>query len=322
MSATPTAGHQTTLSYVHEDAGFNSSPNDTDNKPFGYDATLSTFDGSHNAVRVFDPNSREAARVVEQEFTGSFTVDFVLANPWFFQEVFGAASTSGSGPYTHEFGDGTGDAPTSMRIFQGDDSNGFERVLGGCIVTSADISFDVPGQITVSLSGAYADEPTTDITVTGQPTVQREPLMTHHATLDRDGTTLSLTQSVGLSIATNDALIYDLGSRTAVAHNPKQYEYDLDYTRIVENTNDLERFYGNDTTLQDQIDNTAAITITADNGKSGSAQNKVEWQLSDVFPADHSRSGVGDPAADIEDALTEIAPTVTVVAENDDSEAR
>jgi hypothetical protein len=127
---------------------------------------------------------------------------------------------------------------------------------------------------------------------------------------------------VRLSITTNDALIYDLGSRTAVAHNPKQYTYDLDYTRIVEDTTDVERFYGNDTTLSDTIDNTAAITITADNGKTGSAQNKVEWQLEDVFPTDHSRSGVGDPSADIEDALTEIAPTVTVVAENGDSEAR
>jgi len=322
MSATPTAGHQTTLSYVHEDAGFNSSPDDTDNKPFGYDATLSTFDGSHNAVRVFDPNSREAARVVEQEFAGSFTVDFTLANPWFFQAIFGEPSTSGSGPYTHTYGDGTGGAPTSLRLFQGDANSGFERVLGGCIVSSVDISFDVPGEITVSLSGAYADEPTTDISVTSQPTVQREPLMTHHATLDRDGTTLSLTQSLSLSIATNDALIYDLGNRRAVAHNPKQYTYDLDYTRIIEDTTDIERFYGNDTTLQDSIDNTAAITITADNQKSGSAQNKVEWQLADVFPTDHSRSGVGDPAAVIEDQLAEIAPTVTVVAENDASEAR
>jgi hypothetical protein len=322
MSATPTAGHQTTLSFLHEDNGFNSSPTDSDNKPFGYDATLSTLDGSHNAVRVFDPNDREAARIVEQEFSGSFTVDFTLANPWWFQEVFGSASTSGSGPYTHTFADGTGGEPTSMRILQGDQNAGFERVLTGCIVTDVDISFDVPGQITVSLSGAYADEPDSSISVSSQPTVQREPLMTHHAQLDRDGTTLDLIQSVGLSISTNDALIYGLGDRNAVAHNPKSLQYDLDYAEIVENADAVQRFYGNDTTLQEDIDNEAAITITADNGKTGSAQNKIEWKLTDVFPNEHSRSGVGDPDADIEDELSEISPTVTVVAENDDSSAR
>jgi hypothetical protein len=322
MSATPTAGHQTTLSFLHEDAGFNSAPTDSDNKPFGYDATLSTLDGSHNAVRVFDPNDREAARIIEEEFSGSFTVDFTLANPWFFQEIFGSASTSGSGPYTHTFADGTGGSPTSMRILQGDNNAGFERVLTGCIVTEATISFDVPGEITVSLSGAYADEPDSSISVTSQPTVQREPLYTHHAEMTRDGTTLELVQSVTVSISTGDALIYGLGDRNAVAHNPKALETDLDYARIKENSDDIQRFYGNDSTLQADIDNTADVVITADNGKSGSSLNKVEWQLDAAKPAEHSRSGVGDPSADIEDELSELPLTTTVVAENDASSAR
>jgi hypothetical protein len=138
----------------------------------------------------------------------------------------------------------------------------------------------------------------------------------------RDGTTLDFVQSVTLSISTNDALIYGLGDRNAVAHNPKSLQYDLDYARIKKNSDDVQRFYGNDSTLQEDIDNKASITITADNGKTGSALNKVEWQLTEVFPNEHSRSGVGDPDADIEDELSEISPTMTVVAENDDSSAR
>jgi len=322
MSATPTAGHQTTVSFLHEDAGFASTPNDDDNKPFGYDTTLSTLSGSHNAVRVYDPNSREAARIIEQEFSGSFTVDFTLANPWWFQEVFGSPDSTGTDPTTHTFADGTGGSPTSMQIIQGDNNAGFERVLNGCVVTDATISFDVPGTISVSLSGAYADEADSSITVQSQPTVEREPLMTHHAEMSRDGTTLELVQSVTVSIATGDAMIYALGDRNPVAHNPKALETTLDYARVKENSDDIQRFYGNDSTLQEDIDNSADVVITADNGKTGSALNKVEWQLNAAKPTDHSRSGVGDPSADIEDELSELPLTTTVVAENDTDPAR
>lgn len=317
-----TAGHQTTLSFLHEDAGYAATPNDSDNKPFGLDAQANDLNFSNNPTRFYEPNSREAAQVVEQEFAGSWTLDFTLANPWWLQAIFGSPNTSGSGPYTHTYGVGTGGSPTSMRIIQGDENVGFERVLTGCVVQTADITFDVPGDITVSLSGNYADEPESDISVSAQPTVQREPLMTHHAALDRDGTTLEFTQSVTVSLSTGDELIYGLGSRNAVGHNPKALETDLDYSRIRQNTDDLQRAYGNDSTLQDSIDNTAAITITADNGKTGSAYNFFEVQMSDVFPSEHSTDGVGDPSADIEDALTEISPTTTIVAENDASSAR
>jgi len=41
-----------------------------------------------------------------------------------------------------------------------------------------------------------------------------------------------------------------------------------------------------------------------------------------VFPDSVSRSGVGDPTADLEDELSEMAPTIKAVAENGTSEAR
>lgn len=317
----PAAGHQTTLSFLHEDDGFAQTPTDDDPKPFGYDATLSTFDGSHNAVRVFDPNSREAARVIEQEFSGSFTVDATLANPWWLQEIFGAPDTTGLDPSTHTYGANTGGEPTTMRIRQGNDGTGFRRILAGAVATDVTVDFNVPGEISLSITGAYADEPS-DATVESQPAVQREPLMTHHASMTRGGTTLELVQSVTVSIATNDAMIYDLGSRTPATNNPKALEYDLDYTKVVTSSDDVERFYGNDTTLQESIDNTADIVIDADNGKTGSALNRLSFELDDVFPGEHSRSGVGDPQADLEDQLSEISPTVTVIAENDDGDAR
>lgn len=322
MSSNATAGHQTTLSFLHEDNGFNSAPNDTDHKPFGYGATADTLDISHNPTRLAEPNDRRAKKVIEQEFSGSWSVSFDLTNPWWLQSIFGAPSASGSAPYTYTYGVGVGGSPTSVRIFKGDDGVGFERVLGGCIVTDASVQIDVPGTITVTLNGAFADEPDSSISVTDQPALQRDPLQTHETELSRDGSVLGLVQSATLDITTNDTLLYELGSRNAVTHNPKALDVDLSQTRIKTDVSDRERAYGNDSTLQDSIDNTVPITITADNGKSGSAYNFVEFQLADVFPSDFSETGIGDRNSDIEAELSEIPVDATVVAENDSSEAR
>lgn len=321
MSATPTAGHQTTLSFLHEDAGFNSAPNDSTHKPFGYGATADTLELSNNPIELLEPNDRRTADIIEREFSGSWSISFDLTNPYWAQAIYGPPSTSGSGPYTHTYGVGTGGQPTSMRIFKGDENVGFERVLGGCIINDASVEYEVPGTITVTLNGAYADEPDSSITVTDQPAVQRDPATTHETELTRDGTTLGLVQSASLDITTNDALIYELGSRTATAHNPKRIEFDLSVNRIKADTSDRNRGYGNDTTITDSVDNQVPIVITSDNGESGSAYNFFEWQLDDVFPSDFSETGIGDPETDIENELSEVPVDATFVAENDESSA-
>lgn len=325
------AGHHARLFYKWEDdsngdPNFAGTPNDSDNKPFGSDATLSTFEGSNNAVRQFNPNSRDAREVIERQFDGSWSVEFTLTNPWWLRSVIdNNVSTSGtSAPYTHTF---SGDVPYSMQITQQveDPSTDTERVLKGCVVASAEISVSGPGEGTVTLEGAYADESfTSGVTLTSQPTINEDPLHFGEATLDRAGSTISLVQSVSVSIENNTDLIYELGSRTAVDYSPKVRSVSVTYGDIVEDSDEVQRMYGSSgaTSPQSDVSNEEKLELIFDNGKTGSSKNLINVTLKNAFPDSYSRSGVGDPEADLEGTLSEIPTTPEVTAENSQSTAR
>jgi len=131
--ATPTiqTGANSTLVYYWEDGtdGFKGDPDDSTPKPFGKDSSLSAFEGSRNAVELFEPNSREVEQWIEQEFSGSWTADFVFSNPWWNRAALTTPSTTGSSaPYTHEF---DGEDPSSMQIVTGNTRSGEDWLLRG-----------------------------------------------------------------------------------------------------------------------------------------------------------------------------------------------
>ncbi|AGM11980.1 hypothetical protein DNAM5_121 [Haloarcula californiae tailed virus 1] len=322
------AGHEARVSYLWENDGSDNpdfatdSPSDSDNKPFGSDATMNTLEGSNNAVRVFDPNDREAREVIEQNFEGSWSVEFTLTNPWWLRGVihYDVSTSGASAPYTHDY---DGDIPYSMRIVQGTEATGTERVLKGCVISSAEISASVGGMVNVSLQGAYADE---DLDTGGvgaaQPTVDERPLHFAHATLKRDGATLSLVQNASLTIENNIDLIRELGSRIAADYSPKQRTVDISYGDIVEDETEVQRMYGSGTTPQNTVENDKPMTFTFDDGGSGSDKNAVTFNIGGAFPNSYSRSGIGDPEADLEGSLSEMAATIDASAENETSSAR
>lgn len=324
----PTAtGHDVRLSYLWEDGanGFASSPSDTDNKPFGSDATYTTLEGSNNAVRAFDPNSREAREVIEQMFEGRFTVEFTMTNPWWIRGVIDEASTTGSSaPYTHSF---SGTVPESMRIVIGNENTGNERELLGFVVASATVRTDVRGMAKVTLDGAYADESFSSPgagSLTAQPSVNERPFTFAEASLQRGGSTLSLIQTVSLTISNNTDIIPELGTRVGVDYAPKIRAADISYGDVVEDKDELERMYGSSgaTSPQSDVEVDADAVLKYDNGDTGSSKNLIKFTVTDLFPDSYSRSGGGDPSADLEGDLSEVGVTVSAVAENSSSSAR
>lgn len=321
MSTSAAAGHDVVLNYLYEDNGFASSPSDSTDKTFGADATLSTFEGANNAVRVFNPNSREASNIIEQQFAGSWSVDFTLTNPWWTAALVDEKSTSGaSAPYTHDF---SGTTPVPLQLTYYDASNDFERVLKGCVVSSATISADVGGEVSVSLDGAYADETLTDApgTTPTQVTTSYRPLTFSEATIERpSGTTLNLVQSASVTIQNNTDLIYELGSRTAVDYSPKTRAITVDYTDIINSKDDTARMYGDSaaTSPEAKVDNSMTIDFVMDNGETGAAKNTYTVAMTTVLPDSYDVSGAGSPEDDLEGALSEMAAGVSVTAENGD----
>jgi len=318
------AGHQSRGFYLWEDDGSGnpdfatSPPADSTPKAFGADAVITTLEGSNNAVRVFEPGNREAIEIIEQEFAGSWTVEFVLTNPWFLRAVLdNNVSSSGTDPTTHTY---DGDVPYSMRIVQGTETLSSERIAKGCVCARCDFNVNVQGNIEVTLEGAYADEENVD-NIQAQPGLDYRPMHFGQASLDRGGSTLSLLQDASVTIENNTDLIYELGIRTAVDYSPKQRTIDVDYTGIKEDNTELERMYGSSAAVQQKVTNTSNFQFIADNGESGSAANILRINANTGFPDSFSPQGLGDPEADLEEQMTEMAATVDAVAENGDGTA-
>lgn len=299
-----TAGHDVLLAYDWEDS-FRTAPGSADKKPWGHNATLDTKEGSNEAVRLFEPGDPEAIDAIEQQFAGSWSVSFVLTNPWFFRAIIDAATSSGTSPTTHSFDGFPGD---SMEIYTGKEPPGgtdVYRTLTGCVVQSATITWNIPGVVEVTLDGAYAKESETSSFT--QPTLDYRALAFQDGRLNRGGTDLDFVQSLQVSIELNTDMILELGDRYAADYSPKRRNTSIEYARIVQNTDDQQRAYGGASSLQDNITNEVDFVAEASNGKSGSDENTIKVQLDNVFPDSVSRSGIGDGSADLEDELSELA---------------
>lgn len=357
-----TTGKDTSLVYSWE-TNFNDAPDTTidtgsgetlaDNSyTFGAGVTLGTNEGSNNAERVFRPGSRQAQYVLESQFDGSWSVDFVLTHPWFLKGFFGdpttvdgrtddGTTTGNVVTYEHTF---DGKFPDTMMLTEQIDRPGGkvdQRVLTGCVVSSVEISVDVEGQAEVSMDGAYATETLyQDVANNGpfsaidQPTTTRRPLHFGQAKMYRDGATEALVQDASLSLEGNVDMVYELGSRIAADFSPKAIEPDLSYTRLVDpgNFKDRKSMYGNEgdganisSPAQRRMgEDGIAVELTFNND--GDPQddtdqpvNKVNWIAEGGLTDSLSKNNVGDPESEIELDVDRIVDSAYVVAENEES---
>lgn len=310
------AGHHATLMMLWEDVFDEEDPSDTNHKALGADATLDTAEGSHNAVRVFEPSNREAVQIIEQNFSGSWSASFSLTNPWWLRTVIDEPSTSGSdAPYTHEF---DGQIPSSFRFVQGTETTGVERYLRGCVTVDASISVDVMGSVDITLNGIYAnEEKDPSASLEDQPTIEDRVLHFGHASLSLDGSMVRLVQSLDISINNNIDLVPELGTRMPVDYSPKERIVDLSWTDIVNDDDDhLDRFYGGSDTITETMDNEEDAVILFDNGLTGADKNSLQFSLDNLFPDSYGRTGIGDPTADLQGNLSSMTATVKATAEN------
>ena len=327
-------GASTHATFLFEDDGsgnvnFAGTPNDSTYKTFGDDVRIPDAEMDNDPVDLFDPGSREAAKRIAQTFSGTWGAEFVLSAPWFWKAVIADVSTSGSGPYDHTY---SGDVPYPMQITLGNEDTGNDRILKGCVVSDCTLDVSDGGTVSVSLSGAYADEEETSPgtgSIQSQVSTDFDPLMFADGTLAFAGSEYDLVQNLSLSISNNVDMVPELGSRTPVDYSPKVRRATIDWGKLVENDDQLLTAYGGSspTSPQDRVDtdDEFASTITFDNGAASGAadQNKQVINLSGVFPDSYSRDGTGDPSAEyIENNSYTGRSLDSVVATNDTSTAK
>lgn len=321
-------GAHTRLHYDYE-SSFASGASSYSAIPFGSNATMDTLEGSHQAARVFEPDSREAAQIIEQLFDGSFTVSFELTNGWWIRAVISDIddeSPSGSGPYTYSFNNHAGgntkadQYPNSMEIRRAVTKSGYSgdtnRNLTGAVVSNAEVSVSVGGNVTVTLTGAYADDEK-DGTNDSQPAVDERTFTFAKGEVitDQDGTptTVNRVQDVSFTIENNVEMVGEIGTRTPVDFNPGARNPSVDYTKIAEGDTELTRFYGGSsaTSVNTQIENDYVIRLVFDNEKSGTDENRLEFDFEGSFPDSYGESGVGDPQTLLEHNMEELSTSVT-----------
>lgn len=338
-------GKDTSVVYYWEDefAGPPGDISDEEMKTFGSNVTIGTNEGSNNAVRQFQPGSRQAEYIIEQQFSGSWSVDFNLTNPSFLRTIFGEPSTeevTADEEYEHTFDGQFPDSLVLVEQIENPDGTFDHRVLTGCIASSVSVETSVEDMAEVSVDGAYVTEeffkdveteesPFDNFT---QPGTDYRPMHFANASLyvdqdsDGDAERQSLIQDASLELEGNVDIVYEIGTRLGVDFSPKALEPSLSYTRLVQDndTTDQEALYGEEAATEpnDPVmeDTEVYAEIVYDNAQSAPDQNVFTFEMYGTLADSLSRSNIGDPESEIEFDVDRLVSEVNVIVENSDSE--
>ena len=310
-------GHHGDVAYVFEDAGFDTEPTDTEFKNFGGNATLDTFDGSHNAVRVFNAD-RKAAEVIEQTFDGSWsvTISGLTEPPWWLAALFGQPTTTNiSGSlYEHVYGIETSNEPISLRLYAPTEGFSDYVAIPGAAVASVTVDQDADGSPDVTIDGAYAREPFTESSLSPEaPAFSQSSFTNRDAELQSNGDTVAKAQSASVSLAGNTDMIGEIGSENAVDFVPRAWEPSTDWEKIIATDQTVDPRQ----TFEDG--GTYTTSLRYDNGETSDGEYSVEWAVSGALPNDWSESGRNDPDADLVESLSELAADATITMRSDDA---
>jgi len=258
---------------------------------FGHNEKF-TASPSNSNERIPNLNSRNYAKHVAKSFVGSWSVDFQASNFYHLQAVIGNATTTGSGPYEHKFAESNFLSGMTIQTSEDMDTDS-ERTLVGCMVNNWTLSMNQGEVVTGRMDGSYRSESKdTSLNTTGNTSDGEDVFTFAHAALEfPNATTLTEVQSLELSVTNNAEQIYGLGSRLATQQVWKQRTYDVTINKIREADSDLlDDFYGSSTTLQDPGTpaNVATLTLVLDNGKTGTDNRSLVFELDDLQVADYN----------------------------------
>lgn len=318
-------GAQQRLHFLWEDNGYGSSPNDSTAKIFGHDAVLTTSEATNNGTRIRLPASETAVVIKEGSFDGAWAVTFALSTPWWLRTLYGAPSTTDNsdGSYTHTY---SGVDPTPIRILVGYEPTTDVRTLKGCVPTQASIDPTVDENTTaVTLEGFYqTEEVTSPGSLTTQPTPADEPLDYGDADLKVAGTSRAIVQNASLTLPLNTTTgIRGFGSRFFIDYvDEGSFDPELSYTEVDDDTDSLDEIYGGSTSMQEDIADDDAVTLSWDNGNAaGSGINQITANATGTFPESFAETGTGDPTSRIEEELGRLITDVTFDATNETATA-
>jgi len=308
------SGFHGDINYVFEDNGFNTSPTDTTFKAFGSNATLDTFDGSREAVRVFNAD-RTASDIVRQVFDGAWSITHEVSTPlWYLAGLYGQPLTTQvtTGLYEHVYDLANNSDPVSLRLYGPTEGFTNYRVLPGCVISSVDIDQSQPNNPEVTISGAYAEEPfeaTTLDPVT--PSLSETTYTNRDGELQINGDTVGRTQSASVSLDGGQEMVNEIGAEGAVDFREGAFNPSATHDKIL--------YIGQTVDFFNRFSNANQVNtvLSYDNGATGTDEYSMQITVSDAFPDQFTEGGRNDPEAELTEELQEMGQDATVAITND-----
>lgn len=313
MSPDTRSGHHGDVGYGFEPS-FDTDPSSPTIKAFGGNATLDTFEGSHEAVRVFNAG-RTAADIVEQVFDGAWSVTHEITEPlWYLAGILGQPATDNpaGNQYVHTYDLANDNDPVSLRLYLPTDGFSDYKVIPGAAVASIDIDQSHPNNPEVTVSGAYAREPFKDNTLSPSiPSFSEASYTNRDGQVQVDGDTVGRAQNTTVNLEANTEMIGEIGSDQQVDFAPRAFNPEWTHDKILwlnQTVDNFDRFINA---------NQVAGKLIFDNGETGDAQYRTEITVQDSFPNSWSESGRNDPDADLTEELQEMGQDATVAITTD-----
>jgi hypothetical protein len=308
MSPDTRGGHHGDVVYDFEPS-FDTAPSSPTFKPFGGNATLDTFDGSHEAVRVFNAE-RTAAEIVRNVFDGAWSVTHEITEPlWYLSGIFGPPSTSNpaGNQYEHLYSLANNNDPESLRLYLPTEGFSDYKVIPGAVVASVSVDQSQPNNPEVTVQGGYAREPIEDNTLSPTvPDFNESSYTNRDGEVQVDGQTVGRSQNATVNLEANTELIGEIGSENMVDFTPRAFNPEWTHSRILFVGQSVD-FY---TRFQDA--NQVAGKLIYDNGETGDALYETEITVQDAYPNQWSESGRNDPEADLTEELQEMGEDAEV----------
>ena len=308
MSPDTRGGFHGNVNYGFEPS-FNTAPSSPVFKAFGGNATLDTFEGSHEAVRVFNAG-RTAAQIIEQVFDGAWSVTHEITTPmWYLAGIYGQPSTSNpaGSQYVHTYSLANDNDPVSLRLYLPTDGFNEYKYIPGAVVASVSIDQSQPGNPEVTVQGAYADEPDTDNTLDPvTPDFQQSTFTNCDGEVQVDGTTAARVQNATVNLEANTEMVSEIGACAQVDFTPRAFNPEWTHDKILwvgQQVDNFQRF---------KDANQVTGTLAFDNGETGDAQYRTQFDVLDSFPNSWSESGRNDPDADLTEELQEMGEDAEV----------
>lgn len=185
-------------------------------RAFGLDQKLTGLSINNNKMELGDLNSALVQKFAFGNFTGEFSVEWVLSNPWWIDTILAAASTTGVGPYTHTYDDSKTVRALTAEV--GIDTT-TDRVLQLKKSVARDINISTAINELVNVRGNFAIGATDDTAGTSlDASIQTDdiafPYTMVHATLENpSGTVLAEVQNMELTLNPNIRYVYGPNNR-------------------------------------------------------------------------------------------------------------